>query len=98
MLILTGAYLAWYWYPAVTGDASAFGRTNAVAAVATSVSDWVQGHVGVVTGVSVAAVFVALLLGTLAGRRPMSIWKANGDCCDAEQAHSADDRPSATTE
>ncbi|WP_313450913.1 cytochrome c biogenesis CcdA family protein [Brevibacterium casei] len=98
VLILTGAYLAWYWYPAVTGDASAFGRTNAVAAVATSVSDWVQGHVGVVTGVSVAAVFVALLLGTLAGRRPMSIWKANGDCCDAEQAHSADDRPSATTE
>ena len=38
-----------------TGDAAASSRTNAVAGVATAVSGWVQGHVGVVTGVSVAA-------------------------------------------
>ncbi|MDN5759880.1 cytochrome c biogenesis protein CcdA [Brevibacterium sp. BDJS002] len=98
VLILTGAYLAWYWYPAATGDAPASGRSNAIAAVATSVSDWVQGHIGVVTGVSVAAVLVALLLGILAGRHRTSVRNAEGSCCDGEPARSAEDRPSASTE
>ncbi|GAA1486428.1 cytochrome c biogenesis CcdA family protein [Brachybacterium fresconis] len=98
VLVLTGAYLAWYWYPAATGDAAASSRTNAVAGVATAVSGWVQGHVGVVTGVSVAAVIVVLLIGTLSRRRRASLRKTEADCCAPEPARSADDRQSAETE
>lgn len=94
VLILTGAYLAWYWYPAATGDAAASSRTNAVAGVATAVAGWVQGHVGVVTGVSVVAVLVVLLIGTLSRRRRADIRKTEADCCDAGPGRSADDRPS----
>lgn len=98
VLVLTGAYLAWYWYPAATGDAAASSRTNAVAGVATAVSGWVQGHVGVVTGVSVATVIVVLLIGTLSRRRRASLRKTEADCCAPEPARSADDRQSAETE
>ncbi|KDA06940.1 mercury transporter [Microbacterium sp. CH12i] len=88
VLVLTGAYLAWYWYPAATGDAPASGRTDVVAAVATSVSDWVQGHIGVVAGASIAAVLVVLLIGILNMRRRAFSQKTEGDCCDADPSRS----------
>lgn len=59
VLVLTGGYLAWYWFPAaVTGGTSATG--NPVARFAATVATWVQSH-----GQPVAAAATAAILGAL---------------------------------
>jgi cytochrome c biogenesis protein CcdA len=61
VLAVTGAYLAWYWYPAaINGNKT--GRTGGLTALAASVSTWVQDH-GTLVGLSAAgAVLIALVL------------------------------------
>ena len=92
VVVLTGGYLAWYWYPAATGDAPAAGRAGGITAVATSVSDWVQGHVGVVAGLSIAAVLGVLLIAAIR-KRPQTSLAATQDCCNPEPSPSVDDQP-----
>ncbi|GGO85123.1 cytochrome C biogenesis protein CcdA [Nocardioides phosphati] len=61
VLVLTGAYLAWYWYPAaVTGGSSATG--NPMARFAATVATWVQSHGQPVAVAATVAVLSALIL------------------------------------
>lgn len=69
VLVLTGVYLTWYWYPAATGEALPSGRTDVVATVSATVSGWLQGHTGLIAGLSIAAVLLVLLIGILYRRR-----------------------------
>lgn len=61
VLVLTGAYLAWYWYPlAVTGDSSSTG--NPMARFAAAASTWVQAHDGLIALAAAGAVLGAVTL------------------------------------
>ena len=57
VLTLTGAYLAWYWYPATSGHT---GSPNALAAVSATTSTWLQAHATVVLALSGAAVLAVI--------------------------------------
>jgi hypothetical protein len=66
VVLLTGAYLAWYWYPEAVGGPTAAARTGGLASLAAGASNWIQGHSGLVLVLalvaSAAALAVALLL------------------------------------
>lgn len=57
VLLVTGTYLAWYWYPAATGDGS---RSNRLTATSAGVADWLGEHTAAVALVTGAAVLVVL--------------------------------------
>ncbi|MBD2764768.1 cytochrome c biogenesis protein CcdA [Kocuria sp. cx-455] len=97
VLVLTGIYLTWYWFPAATSDAPASGRTDGIAAVSAAVSGWLQGQTVLITGLSIAAVLLALVVGALQRRRRTSARMTTEDCCGAESPRSADDEPDAST-
>ena len=70
VLLLTGAYLAWYWFPAATSDAPvAAGRTGGLTGLSATVSSWVQEQTSLLTLLAAAAVVLALALGILQRRR-----------------------------
>ncbi|MEU4360361.1 cytochrome c biogenesis CcdA family protein [Promicromonospora sp. NPDC023987] len=46
VLLVTGTYLAWYWYPAATGDRS---RTTGLADATATAATWLQEHTTAVT-------------------------------------------------
>ncbi|MBI1379017.1 MAG: cytochrome c biogenesis protein CcdA [Actinobacteria bacterium] len=61
VLVLTGAYLVWYWYPlAVTGSSSSTG--NPMSRFAAAASTWVQAHDGLIALAAAGAVLGALTL------------------------------------
>lgn len=97
VLILTGVYLAWYWFPVVVGDAPSAGRTD-VAAVSATISNWLQSNTGVIAGLSTTVVLIVLLSGFLHQRRRNSGRRTEEDCCDPQSTHSPGDRPSVPTE
>jgi cytochrome c-type biogenesis protein len=46
VLVLTGAYLAWYWYPAATGDTAT--PRGDLAAWSATASTWISAHTGLI--------------------------------------------------
>jgi cytochrome c-type biogenesis protein len=89
LLILTGAYLAWYWYPAAVNGSTATG--NVLGRVAAAASTWITAHTSTITVLAIAAVLTvtatALGHGLYTTRRataasPSSATQA--DCCTPE--------------
>lgn len=62
VLLASGAYLAWYWFPAATGDGS---RSTGVPRLSTSAADWLQQHTAAVAWLSVTAVLTVVAFGAL---------------------------------
>lgn len=93
VLLATGAYLAWYWYPSATGDGSrGAGATRASAAAA----EWLQGHtagVALLSGTVVLTVITAAAIHRHRSRTPTSAHRnttmtrtsraASSSCCAA---------------
>ncbi|AMY26273.1 cytochrome c biogenesis CcdA family protein [Rhodococcoides fascians] len=70
VLLLTGAYLAWYWYPAATSDAPvAAGRGGGLTDVSAVVSSWIQTRATLIGALAAASALVVLALGVLQRRR-----------------------------
>lgn len=44
VLVFTGVYLAWYWYPSLTSGPGNTGRTGGLAGVSATASTWIQAH------------------------------------------------------
>lgn len=62
ILVVTGLYLAWYWYPAATGAAS--GRTASLTPLSATASTWIQAHttaIAIAAALTVVAVVVLVL-------------------------------------
>lgn len=70
VLVVTGAYLAWYWYPAATGGAVSSGRSGGLATWSALVAGWIQGHSNLI---AVSAVVVVLAVTIVALRHR---WRA----------------------
>lgn len=100
VLILTGVYLAWYWYPvAVNGAGTANG--NGLGRVAAGASTWISGHTSTVAILAAAAV-LAVTAATLghrlrasrrAGATTSHASSANTDCCSPETSHGSSSIP-----
>ena len=72
VLLLTGVYLAWYWWPAATADNNlvATGRAGGVARLSTTLSGWVQAHTAPIAALAVIIIVVTgltLAFGDLSG-------------------------------
>ncbi|OEV03122.1 cytochrome c biogenesis CcdA family protein [Streptomyces oceani] len=66
VLVVTGVYLAWYWYPAaISGTATSSG---ALARFSSAVSTWIQAHSTFVAVLAVLAVIAVLAAGAPALR------------------------------
>ncbi|WP_343577667.1 cytochrome c biogenesis protein CcdA [Mycobacterium sp.] len=87
VLILTGAYLAWYWYPAVVHRTTTTG--NHLGHVAAVASTWIAGHTSTIAVLAVAtmiAVAVGQRLGaTRRGGAASSSRKT--DCCATQDGN-----------
>ncbi|MCZ4508732.1 cytochrome c biogenesis protein CcdA, partial [Streptomyces sp. ActVer] len=89
VLVLTGAYLAWYWYPGGPATATPGGGLATWSAAATA---WIQGHT---TAIAVTALAVVLAVAAAAiyhRRRPArhgaptgAVPLAEADCCPPPQ-------------
>ncbi|GAB3662965.1 cytochrome c biogenesis CcdA family protein [Nocardioides korecus] len=75
VLLVTGAYLAWYWLPAATGDGS---RSTGVTRLSTTAADWLQEHTAAVAWLSVTAVVTVVVVGVLHRYRSRGRNVANG--------------------
>ncbi len=60
VLILTGAYLAWYWYPAAVHGSSANG--NGLAKASATASAWINGHTTLIAILSATVVTAVTVL------------------------------------
>ncbi|MFV8267935.1 cytochrome C biosynthesis protein [Mycolicibacterium peregrinum] len=70
VLLLTGAYLAWYRYPAATSDAPvAADRGGGLTDVSAVVSSWIQTRATLIGALAAASALVVLALGVLQRRR-----------------------------
>ncbi|MFF9143132.1 cytochrome c biogenesis CcdA family protein [Streptomyces albogriseolus] len=65
VLVLTGAYLAWYWYPSATGGATTAAPGGGLAAFSATATSWIQGHT---TAIAVTALVVVLAVAAAAIR------------------------------
>ena len=83
VLLLTGVYLAWYWWPAATADNNlvATGRAGGVARLSTTLSGWVQAHTAPIAALAVISLLVVLALGA-AHRRRRASSESPEACCD----------------
>lgn len=93
VLVLTGAYLAWYWYPAATGDTAA--PRGDLAAWSATASTWISAHTGLIATLAtlvVLAVTAAALRHRLrrphdganaasSTAHPDAVPSAGSDCC-----------------
>jgi cytochrome c-type biogenesis protein len=66
VLLVTGAYLAWYWYPALTGDPVSTGGLTRLSATATS---WIQAHSTPLALAAGLAILTAVTAAVLTARR-----------------------------
>lgn len=83
VLLLTGVYLTWYWYPAATSDApSATGRAGGLTGLSATVSGWIQGRTTLLGVIAAAAVLLVLTLGVLNRRRRLGYRSVTASCCD----------------
>lgn len=106
VLVVSGAYLAWYWYPAATGGPASAARGGGLATWSAAATAWIQGHSNLV---AVSAVVVVLAVSAAAvrhrwrvasGRKPSSgaVVAAEADCCVPQAAPSlADHTPDRDT-
>ncbi len=62
VLLLTGAYLAWYWYPAATGGHVTGG--NGLVRASVTATTWIQGRTTLLAAIAVVAV-VAIMAAAL---------------------------------
>lgn len=60
VLLVTGAYLTWYWLPAATGSGS---PSTGVTRASTAAADWLQEHSAGVAGLSITAVLIVIAVG-----------------------------------
>ncbi|CAI9418084.1 cytochrome c biogenesis CcdA family protein [Nocardioides sp. T2.26MG-1] len=83
VLLLTGVYLAWYWWPAATADNNlvATGRAGGVAGLSTTLSGWVQAHTAPIAALAVISLLAVLALGA-AHRRRRASSESPEACCD----------------
>lgn len=100
VLVLTGAYLAWYWYPiaasgATTGSGDRLGRISATA------TTWLQNHTGLIATLAAAAVLATLAVAVARPRfarrrsRVASTETPSADCCATDTTDR--DSPEVTT-
>lgn len=92
VLLVTGAYLGWYWLPAATGDGS---RSTGMTRVSAAAADWLKEHTAGVAWLSIAAVLTVIAVGVLHRYRTRAAQSVNnhtstdtplsdsstGDCC-----------------
>ncbi|WP_436494286.1 hypothetical protein [Actinokineospora sp. HUAS TT18] len=98
MLILTGAYLAWYWYPAATSGTTTSG--NGLARFSATATTWISAHTGTITALAAAAVLTVTALAVGYRLRRRTITRADTgptaspgpDCCDSDVAQDRGDR------
>ncbi|MCP3818844.1 cytochrome c biogenesis protein CcdA [Streptomyces sp. A3M-1-3] len=68
VLVLTGAYLAWYWYPAATGGPATATPGGGLATWSATATAWIQGHT-ITIAVTALAVVLAVTAAALRHRR-----------------------------
>ena len=81
VLVATGAYLVWYWWPAAIGSTG--GAAMGSTAWSAAVSIWIQNHTGTVIILAVAAV-AATLAATVVARNTRARHRdatPDNDCC-----------------
>jgi cytochrome c biogenesis protein CcdA len=62
VLLATGGYLTWYWYPAASGGQLSTGRAGGLSDVSASTSHWMQAHTTVIAMIALLAVLAATAL------------------------------------
>lgn len=62
VLVLTGAYLAWYWYPAATGGVTATPSGGGLTGFSATVSTWLQGRTTLIAALAAAVVLLVTAL------------------------------------
>ncbi|WP_345961566.1 cytochrome c biogenesis protein CcdA [Streptomyces sp. BRB040] len=89
VLVLTGAYLAWYWYPAATGGPATAAPGGGLAAWSATATAWIQGHTTTIA-VTALVVVLAVTAAALRHRRRQAARNAaptgaapsaEADCC-----------------
>ncbi|MFI5627584.1 cytochrome c biogenesis CcdA family protein [Nocardioides sp. NPDC051685] len=91
VLLLTGAYLAWYWHPALNSGPATTSRTGGLATVSASASNWIQAHstpLALTVGLAALTVVTTAVLATRRSRptqpQPPTTPRADTDntpCC-----------------
>lgn len=98
VLLVTGAYLTWYWYPAATGDGT---RSNRLTGASTEAANWLQDHTAGVAWLSLTAVLIVIAVGVrhqshsrarnsatgIATTMKPSSDASTGDCCTPGTGH-----------
>lgn len=91
VLLLTGAYLAWYWYPAATSDTPATtGRTGGLTSLATDVSNRVEGHTTLVAVLATVAILVVAAAAVRARFQDRRAAELASNSVDTPPAHTPD--------
>jgi cytochrome c biogenesis protein CcdA len=62
VLLATGGYLAWYWYPAASGGPLSTGRAGGLSEVSAITSHWIQAHTTAIATIALFAVLAATAL------------------------------------
>ncbi len=92
VVIATGAYLIWYWYPAVTGSAAIRPSLERWSTAATT---WMDNHTGILTAIAIVTVLAvaAAALGYRVRRRRTASQAPSGppDCCAPDTAQTPQD-------
>ncbi|EWT04133.1 mercury transporter [Intrasporangium chromatireducens Q5-1] len=59
VLLATGGYLAWYWYPAASGDQLSAGHAGGLSEVSATTSHWIQAHTTAIAMITLLAALTA---------------------------------------
>jgi cytochrome c biogenesis protein CcdA len=101
VLLLTGTYLAWYWYPAATSDApTTAGRAGGLPGLSATVSGWIQGRTTLLGAFAAAAALLVLTLGVARRRRRVRSQVVTASCSDTADGttpHPPSQRAAATS-
>ncbi len=98
VLVLTGAYLAWYWYPAATSGTTTSG--SGLARFSATATTWISAHTSTIAILAAAAVLtVTAIAAGYRLRRPTATRADAGptappgsDCCEPEVDQDRSDR------
>ena len=97
VLVVTGAYLAWYWYPAATNGPTAT-SSGGLTRFSATISTWIQAHSTLIALLAAPAVLIAAALAVRhrlrsrnGGRHTATSRQGDGDeadmgCCATEEA------------
>jgi cytochrome c biogenesis protein CcdA len=93
VLVLTGAYLAWYWYPAATGGPATTAPGGGLATFSATATAWIQGHTTTIAVTALAVVLAVTAAALRHRRRPArhatptsTAPSAEADCCPPQPA------------